>query len=118
MQQSRIVLALSQRRAWATALVSIGALIALLIRIPFLDVLSPDIVGHLGQWYDYIVLNGGVYALADRFADYTPAYLYLLTAMTYLREGVAPALSKVAAIKLPSIVADLLMAIAVYKLVR
>jgi Gpi18-like mannosyltransferase len=116
-----------QQRSWISpsrvpelsrALVVAGTFVAILVRLPFLEILSHDIVGHLGQWYDYIVLNGGVRALGDRFADYTPAYLYLLTAAAYLREWVLPIISKVAAIKLPSIAADFVMALAVYKLAR
>ncbi len=100
------------------ALVIAGMLAAVAVRLPFLNLLSHDIIGHLGQWYDYIVLNGGIYALADRFADYTPAYLYLLTAAAYLREYALPALSKVAAIKLPSLAADFLMALAAYRIAQ
>ncbi len=113
------MIAMRQRRTWvSTAVLIFGALLALLVRLPFLDMLSHDIIGSLGHWYDYIALNGGLYALGDRFADYTPAYLYLLTGMVYLREDILPELSRVAAIKLPSIAADLVMAIAVYRLVR
>ncbi|MCL4505037.1 MAG: glycosyltransferase 87 family protein [Chloroflexi bacterium] len=105
-------------RSANAALLIAGVLVGIAVRLPFLNMLSHDIIGHLGQWYDYIVLNGGVYALADRFADYTPAYLYLLTAAAYLREYVLPVITKVAAIKLPSVTADFLMALAAYKIAR
>jgi Gpi18-like mannosyltransferase len=64
------------------------------------------------------VLNGMEHALADRFANYTPAYLYLMTAAAYLREYVLPEMPKIVAIKLPSIIADFLLALAIYKLVQ
>lgn len=54
------------------AFITGGLAVAILIRLPFIEFPSHDIIGHLGQWYDYIVLNGGYRALADRFADYTP----------------------------------------------
>ena len=95
-----------------------GTLAAILIRLPFLESLSHDIIGFLGQWYDYIVLNGGVHALGDRFANYTPTYLYLLTASAYAREYALPILSKIVAIKLPSLAADFVLAVGVYKLAR
>ena len=109
------------RRHNRLIIIMLGALAGLLVRLPFLNMLSHDIIGHLGQWYDYIVLNGGMYALGDRFADYTPAYLYLLAAAASLREMTGftvSIISKVAAIKLPSIAADLVMAVAVYNIVR
>ncbi len=101
-----------------TALIIAGVIAGILVRLPFLEMLSHDIIGNLGQWYDYIVLNGGIYALGDRFAEYTPAYLYLLTATAYVREIALPMMSKVAAIKLPSIAADFLMAAAAYNIVK
>lgn len=113
-----MVVAPRHRVRFAAALAIAGTIAALLVRLPFLELLSHDIIGFLGQWYDYIVLNGGVYALGDRFANYTPAYLYLLTAAAAVREIALPALSKVAAIKLPSIAADFAMALAVYKIVQ
>jgi Gpi18-like mannosyltransferase len=94
------------------------AIAALLIRLPLLGFISHDYVGFLSHWYDYITLNGMAHALGDRFANYTPAYLYLMTAAAYLREFVLTAMPKVVAIKLPSILADFLLALAMFKLVQ
>ena len=94
------------------------ALIAMLARLPLLGFTSHDYVGFLSSWYDYITLNGMAHALADRFANYTPAYLYLMTAAAYLREFILPEIPKIVAVKLPSIIADFLLALAMFKLAQ
>lgn len=103
----------------AIVILIIGLIVAVLVRLPLLPYDSIDMIGHLKHWYDYIVLNGFFHALADNFADYTPAYLTLIAGMAVLRERwLAAWLSKTAAIKLPSIAFDFALALGVYGILR
>jgi len=91
-------------------------IIGILIRTPLL----PDAIGHKSfdmtewyiTWYDYIQSHGIFQALGDKFSDYTPPYLYLLSAMTLLP------LPKVLAIKLIAILMDFVNAFIIYKIVQ
>lgn len=92
----------------------IGIILAALLRFSMRGFESGDFRSFLEPWYDFISLHGGFGALAYKFSNYTPPYLYLMVVVYYL---LSP-LSKVFAIKLISIVFDFICAFFVYKIVR
>jgi Gpi18-like mannosyltransferase len=96
-------------------LIVIGiTIIAFALRYFGFDYISLDMQAYLLPWYEYIVAHEGYKALGDDFSNYTPPYLYLLTAMTYAPIALAPA----AKIKLISVIFDFYAAVMMYKLVK
>jgi Gpi18-like mannosyltransferase len=77
-------------------------------------VTSGDMRGWLVPWYEHIMANGRIATFSAPFANYTPPYLYLLSAMT-LFDGVLPVISL---IKLLSILGACALAAAAYYLLR
>lgn len=95
--------------AWRRCLTPLLAILILaggaVPRLAALPFVSADMRTFLLPWYDIILAHGGWRALGESFSNYTPAYLYLLTAATYWRW--AP---PVVSIKLISIVFDYALA--------
>ncbi len=102
------------RRHEDKLILAVGIVLAILVRYFLRELETLDFADFTGQWYDYIVANGGFRALGSNFANYTPPYLYLLVIATTLFSGY----SKVVAIKLVSILFDFLCAIYVYKIIQ
>jgi Gpi18-like mannosyltransferase len=73
-----------------------------------------DMQDFLLPWFDYIVTHGRFAALSDNFYNYTPPYIYMMTAASYL-DGV---IGRVALIKAISILFDLVGAGLVYAIGR
>lgn len=73
-----------------------------------------DMHTWLIAWYDTIIAKGRLGAFAEPFSNYTPPYLYLLSAVT-LFDGLLP---KIALIKAVSLAGTVAMAAAVAQLVR
>ena len=90
-----------------------GVLAALAARLPLLSHESLDFATALTDWHDFIAANGHFAALRYDFSDYSPAYLYLLTAAVYLLS----AFPKVIAVKAASIPFDFLIAFFVHRCV-
>jgi len=87
-------------------------LLGIWLRYAGLGFISIDMKGFLFNWYDEMVL-AGFSSLGKAFSNYTPPYLYLL--------GLAASLSflpKIVAIKLISILFDLINAVVVYKILE
>lgn len=91
-----------------------GIVLALLLRFMLREFQSGDYKAFGSKWYDFIVQHGGFRAFAYNFSNYNPPYLYLLALVIWL----FPWLPKIVAIKLISVVFDLICATFVYKLVR
>jgi len=89
-----------------------GTSLALLLRYFLLDFESTDYHDSLSRWVDFIKSHGGFKALQYNFSNYTPLYLYALVISTLLP------LSKLYAIKVISILFDLLASFFVYKIVK
>ena len=68
-----------ERRTWRAAL--IFALVASHSYL-FADYYAGDIHMFIGPWYQNIVAKGALAAFSEPFSNYTPTYLYLLSAMT------------------------------------
>ncbi len=85
----------------ALALIVLAALAA---RHLFVDEVSGDYRMFVGPWYDELAANGGFAAVGTDIANYNPPYLYLLAGATYLP------LPKILAIKLISVVFDVMLA--------
>ena len=99
----------------ATAVVVVaGSIAALALRYWMRDTWNPDLGRYLVPWYHYIRQHGGFAALGEPFSEYTPPYLYLLAAVTYVPWFATP----VAAIKSISIAFDFFAAAIMWKLVR
>ncbi|MCH5642810.1 hypothetical protein [Gordonia sp. ABSL49_1] len=90
----------------------IGAVvvIALGVRIRFLDVETLDYRAFLSRWYDTLD-SQGFSAFASRFADYNYPYLYLIYGLTVA--GISPLVG----IKAVSIVFDFVLALFAYRIV-
>ena len=86
---------------------SIGAALAMLAAS--MSGVTNDMVDYLIPWFDHIVATGRIAAFAEPFSNYTPPYLYLLSALT-LFEGVAPTMIL---IKLLSVAGTVALALAV-----
>lgn len=91
----------------------IGTGLAILVRVSLLGFKSADYSAFTSVWYDTIRSTGYV-ALRGDFSNYNPPYLYVL----YLVVRILPGMEKVAAIKVPSIVADFACAALVYKIIQ
>jgi len=86
---------------------SIGAALAMLAAS--ISGVTNDMVDYLIPWYDHIVATGRVAAFAEPFSNYTPPYLYLLSAVT-LFDGLVPSM---VLIKLLSVAGTVTLALAV-----
>jgi Gpi18-like mannosyltransferase len=89
------------------------ALLALLLRWGGLPFVSHDMQHDLLNWFDYIIKHGRFRALADAFYNYTPPYIYLMSAVSVF-DGLV---SRVALIKSISILFDGVSAFLVYRIV-
>ena len=92
------------RRYAPSAVIAVSVLLAFLVRFAFVDDVSGDYRAFLSPWYDQLAQQGGFAAVGADFSNYNPPYLYLLAAMTYLP------LPKIVAIKLISMVFDVVLA--------
>src|ERR1700690_1116181 len=88
-------------------------ILAIAIRYSLLDYKSPDYVGKVSHWYNFIKSNG-FSEFATNFSTYSPPYLYLL----YLLIRINPDMSSLIAIKLPGLICDFLCAYFVYRIVK
>lgn len=87
--------------------------LALALRLVLFDFKSLDFYASLKPWYNTI-RAGGFGAFATNFSTYNPPYLYLL----YLVARFLPDISVVAAVKLPSLLADYVCAYFVGRIVK
>lgn len=92
------------------AVLLLSALILRWIALPFQ---SHDMQDFLLPWYDYIVTHGRFAALSDNFYNYTPPYIYMMTAVSYLDGMIA----RVTLIKSISILFDGISAVLIYRIV-
>lgn len=95
MHKLRVILVLAILTAWAG---------------PFVRIVPSDFNEFLQPWYDHILASGQVEAFATPFSNYSPPYLYLLSAISLL--GLPPLI----AIKLLSTVGAVWAAFGVYRL--
>ncbi|WP_181256683.1 hypothetical protein [Merismopedia glauca] len=93
---------------------SVGIILAVIIRFLCLPNRSSDMKGALIGWYNFIVEHGGFSAFKEGFSDYTPLYVYWIFIASWLLAW----LPKIMSIKLLSITFDFICAFFVYKLVR
>ncbi|HET7709282.1 MAG TPA: hypothetical protein VFK50_07095 [Sphingomicrobium sp.] len=82
--------------------------------VPFLGFAPYDFGAWVGPWYRQILAEGQIGAFAEPFGNYTPPYLYLLSASTAL-DGL---LSPLAVIKLLSTFGAAWVAFGIYTLLR
>ncbi len=96
------------------AAIAIPLLLALAgaLRLAWRDYVSADMHSALLGWYDYLALSPGIEALRARISTYSPPYLYILALSVHLREAFWPELSRVMAVKLPSLLMDIGAALA------
>ena len=92
------------------AVLLISALVLRWLVLPFQ---SHDMQDFLLQWFDYIVTHGRFVALSDNFYNYTPPYIYMMTASSYLDGEVA----RITLIKSISILFDFIAAFLIYRIV-
>ncbi len=98
------------QRAAAIGLAVLLVAVALLIRWPLRNEVSGDYRSFVSPWFD--TLNSqGFAALGQTFSDYNPPYLYLLLGATTLPGP------KIIAIKLVSVLFDLVLGMSAYLLV-
>jgi len=85
---------------------------AILVRILLFPFESGDYRQFLQGWYEALKNNGGFAAVGMNIGDYMPTYLYFLAIFTYLP------VSDLAAIKIISSIADIILAVYVMKIVN
>jgi Gpi18-like mannosyltransferase len=90
----------------------IGLGLAIAIRVPLLPFRSADFYNSLRPWYSAIQ-HSGFRIFATDFSTYNPPYLYEL----YLIARFMPDVGNVVAIKIPSLVADFICALFVFRIV-
>lgn len=104
---------LTNKKLLSSALVAAWVLMALILRYIFFPVESYDMRAFLEPWYDFIVAHGQFKAFQFAFYDYSPAYMYLISLMTFFTW-----IPKITAIKIISILFDFSAAAAVYMIVK
>ena len=85
---------------------------AMLVRVLLFPFESGDYHQFLQGWYTALKNNGGFKAVGMNIGDYMPTYVYLLAIFTYFP------ISDLAAIKIISSIADVILAIYVMKIVN
>jgi Gpi18-like mannosyltransferase len=100
------------RRYENQLILATGTILSIVLRYSLFPYESLDYKGFLRGWYDFIAGNG-FRAFGQDFSNYNPPYLYLLAIVI----NVFPFLSKIVAIKLISVIFDLILAWFVYKLI-
>ena len=100
------------RRTLFYPLCGLLALSAIALRWWGLPFMTHDMQDFLLPWFDYIVTHGRFAALSDAFYNYTPFYIYLMTAASYLDGFV----DRVILIKSISFLFDIIAALVVYKI--
>ena len=85
---------------------------AMLVRMLLFPFESGDYHQFLRGWYEALKNNGGFAAVGMNIGDYMPTYLYFLAIFTYFP------VSDLAAIKIISSVADIVLAVYVMKIVN
>jgi Gpi18-like mannosyltransferase len=99
-------------------LVIIGIFLALLFRFLVRSYSSADYIHYNSVWYETIRAHGfaAINILLSNHIEYnySPMYLYLL----YLVSILLPKLSTISAIKLTSVIFDLLEALFAYKIIK
>jgi Gpi18-like mannosyltransferase len=103
-----------RRLSKRTAVIAAVILIAAAHYLAFARYDSGDARDYLIPWYEHIVRSGRIAAFANPFGNYTPPYLYLLSASTYLDGAVEPA----AILKLLAGVGAIWLAVGMYDLLR
>lgn len=109
---------MTERRVWSQEQIEIfifmvtATVFAMLMRFTLFPFESWDYHQFLKGWYAMLKANGGFAAVGLDIGNYTPAYLYFLAFFTYFP------ISDLAAIKLISCAADLVLAVYVMKIVR
>jgi Gpi18-like mannosyltransferase len=93
--------------------ITLGILLALLLRFNLRLFESMDYLSHVKFWY-HTISEQGIESLGMNISDYTPPYLYLL----YIISKLMPHLEGVIAIKIPATISDLVMAGYAFAIVR
>ncbi len=68
--------------------IAAGLILAILIRYSLLEYKSPDYLGKVSHWYNFIRSNG-FSAFATNFSTYSPPYLYLLYLLIRINPGMS-----------------------------
>jgi len=98
---------------WPLVLAVIGTVAVYLYTLCWAT-LPPDMVEFVIPWYDHIVQRGPISAFAEPFSNYTPPYLYLLSAASLVHGLIGP----LTVIKLLSVGGTAFLALAVADLVK
>lgn len=91
-------------RALPAIVIGSALVVAVALRFAFVNEVNSDYRVFLSPWYDALVAGGGFRAVGQEIGNYNPPYLYLLAAATYLP------IPKIVAIKLVSMVFDVVLA--------
>jgi len=102
----------SKMHARYTLLLLVFALIA--NAVPFFTYRPGDADFYLIPWYQHILSHGRIEAFAEPFSNYSPPYLYLLSAASFLNPWVQPLL----VIKLLACTGAIWMAYAIARLLQ
>ena len=95
---------------------SLGALLALVLRLLLRDYVSQDADHFYLPWFEFLRSNGGFAALKLNFSNYSPLNLYFLLISVFLKDSFG--VSRILAIKLIGIVFDFVAAYFVIKIIN
>jgi Gpi18-like mannosyltransferase len=98
------------RPRWQPVVLIVLLVVAVLIRMAFVDYQSPDYRRFLEPWATFIDQHGGFRALRYSFSNYNAPYLYLMAAASYLP------LSPLITVKLISAIFEVMLGWYVYRL--
>lgn len=99
--------------SWPLVITLIGV-VAVYVYSLCWSTVPPDMVQFLFPWYDHILERGPIGAFAEPFSNYTPPYLYLLSAVSLVH----PLIQPLDAIKWLSVAGTGFLAFAVADLVK
>ena len=99
-------------RKYASFILIYLIIFSLIVRLIFFQDNSADLIIFIGPWYNFILHHGGFFALKYNFANYSSAYLFILSFTTYIH------IYYVYAIKLISTIFDILLAYFVFKIIN
>jgi Gpi18-like mannosyltransferase len=105
--------AIKSIKPWSITIAVAGIALAIAIRYSLLDFKSVDYLDYTKVWYNTIKASGFT-AFSQNFSNYNPPYLYLL----YVVVRLYPDLPGLIAIKIPSLVADFILAWLALQIVR
>ena len=75
---------MKKKKVYEVILIISIVLLALIVRIHYINVESYDFIVFLKKWFITLKTNGGIFGLKESVGDYNAPYIQLLAILTYL----------------------------------